>query len=58
MLQTELDRHVARITGESVTTIKQRGFSTLRPMPGEPDRRPLTVNWDDAQRNHNAVCTG
>ena len=50
MTQQELNRHVARITGESMATIKQRGFSTLRPVPSEPDRRPLTVEWDQADR--------
>jgi len=47
MTQTELDRHIARITGESVATIRQRGFTTLRPIPSEPDHRPLTVDWDE-----------
>jgi len=57
MTQSELDRQIAHVTGESVATIKQRGFSTLRPIPSEPDRRPMTVNWDDAQRNRNTVGT-
>jgi len=47
MTQQELNRHIARITGESMATIKQRGFHTLQPIPNEPDRRPLTVEWDD-----------
>ena len=55
MTQTELDRHIARITGESVATIRQRGFTTLRPIPSEPDRRPLTVEWDEIDSKRQAL---
>ena len=50
MIQAELDREVANVTGESVNEIKHRGFVPLRHVPFE--REPLVVDWDelDAQR--------
>ena len=37
MTQPEIDREVSRVTGESMGTIKRRGFSIL-PLPGDyPD---------------------
>ena len=52
MTQSELDQQVATITGESMATITQLGFSPLWPVPYERDREPLTVDWDavDQQR--------
>jgi hypothetical protein len=55
MTSHELNRAVARATGESVDTIAHRGFSPLVLEPAEddlPDRPPLVVDWDglDAQR--------
>jgi len=52
MTQTELNREVARVTGESCRMIAQLGFSPLWPKPYERDREPLTVDWDavDARR--------
>ena len=47
MHQTELNRAVARATGESVRTIAKMGFSTLTPMP--IDREPLVVDWDELE---------
>jgi hypothetical protein len=55
MTQSQLDRAVARATGESLRTIANRGFSivspgTLRHDP-EPDRsRPHVINWDRVDR--------
>jgi hypothetical protein len=48
MTQAELDREISRTTGESVTTIRNLGFSLVEP----PDSEPLTVDWDavDAER--------
>ena len=50
MTQSELNREVARSTGETVSTIKQRGFVSLRHIPFE--REPLVIDWDelDAKR--------
>ena len=52
MTQAELDRAVAVKTGESVHTISQRGFVPLTPIPveQEPDRAPLTVDWDEVDQ--------
>jgi hypothetical protein len=52
MTQAELDQEVAQATGESVDTIAAMGFVPLLDIPFEPDRAPLTVDWDqvDASR--------
>lgn len=51
MTQSELNRAVARATGESVSTICEMGFVPLTPIPFE--REPRTVDWDaaDARRS-------
>ena len=48
MTQAELDREVAGLTGESVRTIRKRGFSLME-VEYPP---PQIVDWDelDAQR--------
>ena len=53
MRQRELNRAVARATGETVSEIAHRGFVPLTELPYE--REGETVDWDerDAQRN---VC--
>ena len=50
MTQAELDKAIARITGESVRTISQLGFVELtrQPVECEPNRSPLVVDWDEA----------
>jgi len=50
MTQAELNRAVARATGESIREIARRGFVPLTPIPIE--REPLVVDWDqvDNQR--------
>ena len=45
MTQTELNRAVARATGESVSRIAGIGFVPLRPVAYE--REPLVIDWDD-----------
>jgi hypothetical protein len=42
MTQRELDRELAQMTGESMSTIRNIGFSLVEP----PEREPLTVDWD------------
>ena len=44
MTQAELNRAVARATGETVRTVAQMGFRPLTPVPAEPD--PPAVDWD------------
>jgi hypothetical protein len=55
MNQRELNREVARKTGETVSTIAALGFI---PLTGQPfEREPLTIDWDerDAERNVSLV---
>lgn len=55
MLQQELDRQIARATGESLGTIRRRGFSFVGPTPSvfypEADDLPSPqyVDWDDVE---------
>jgi len=48
MTQAELDREVSAAIGESLATVRRRGFSLVV----MPEREPLTVDWDtlDAER--------
>jgi hypothetical protein len=60
MTSHELNRAVARATGESVDTIIHRGFSPLVLEPEDDDlldRPPLIVDWDalDALRLRSAA---
>jgi hypothetical protein len=51
MNQRELNREIAKKTGETVSTIAALGFV---PLTGQPyEREPQTVDWDklDAERN-------
>jgi hypothetical protein len=50
MTQSELNRAIARVTGESPATIAHMGFVPLTSVPLE--REPLVVDWDelDSQR--------
>ena len=42
MTQAELDREVATSTGETLATVRRRGFSLMV----IPRRKPRTVDWD------------
>jgi hypothetical protein len=53
MTQSELNRQVARITGESVRTIAQFGFVPLTSVPFEHE--PLVVDWDDLDAERMAI---
>ena len=50
MSQSEIDRSVAEATGESVSTIRRRGFSLVTPLtlfdPDENLAQPQVVDWD------------
>lgn len=53
MTSRELNRAVARATGETVDTIARLGFSPLALEPAEddlPERPPLVVDWDALDR--------
>jgi len=52
MTQQQLDREVAAKMGESVDTIRRRGFSLVTPLRlFDPDAEemsdPQTVDWDE-----------
>ena len=51
MTQNELNRAVARATGESVSLISSMGFVPLSDTPHEHEREPQTVDWDKPQQN-------
>jgi len=51
MTQSELNREVARATGEDLTTIAQLGFVPLTNVPYERDREPLVVDWDTLEES-------
>jgi hypothetical protein len=44
MTQRDLNRAVARATGESVDTIEQMGFGPMDESAGDPE--PNTIDWD------------
>ncbi len=50
MNQQELDRAVARATGERVTRVRRRGFTLLR--SGVIEREPRIVDWDAVDEAH------
>ncbi len=49
MTQSDLNREIARATGESVMTIARMGFVPLTETPYEPELRH--IDWDDADRS-------
>jgi hypothetical protein len=49
MTQHELNRAIARATGESVTLISNMGFVPLTHAPQEYE--PQTVDWDEIQQS-------
>ncbi len=53
MTQRDLNRAVARATGESISTISHTGFVPLQQIPVE--REPLLVNWDRIDRRRLAA---
>ena len=47
MTQADLNRAVARATGETVEMVAQRGFSLLG--QDSKQREPTVIDWDDLQ---------
>jgi hypothetical protein len=45
MTRRQMERELAHATGESISTIRNRGFSIVEP----PDLEPLVVDWDTVQ---------
>ena len=55
MTQAEVDRAVARATGESVRTIQRLGFLIADPNseltdPDDEDLGPYVLDWDELER--------
>ncbi len=55
MTQNDLNRAVARQTGETVGLISQRGFGQLSPLSPEPDAEDLILDWDRVQATRNVA---
>ena len=53
MKQADLDRAVARVTGETVSTIKRLGFLLVDPAdsldPDSDEHGPHVIDWDELQ---------
>jgi len=54
MTQQDLERAVARSTGESLQTIRGRGFNVLTAKLAdiEPARRPHVIDWDALEQGN------
>ena len=50
MRQAEVDRAVARATGESIATVKRLGFLLAPAGSHEQEQAPHTIDWDELQR--------
>ena len=59
MTQAKLNRAVARATGESLGTIRRRGFSIGDPLDvdfdPEPYSPPAMIDWDDLDAHRLAI---
>ncbi len=56
MTQAELNREVAKATGETVTTIRQLGFSELT--PELEDDNVQVIDWDALQTRRHLLAAG
>lgn len=59
MSQSDLDRAVAKATGEELAEIRLRGFSSADPglvrFDPEPYDAPLVVDWDEVDEERNVA---
>lgn len=59
MSQNELDRAVARATGEDLAEIRRRGFSVADPgiveYDPEPYDAPQFLDWDEIEHDRNVA---
>ena len=53
MNQSQLDRAVARATGESLRTVNARGFGLVA--HDFKERQPLVNNWDESNSRRGTV---
>ena len=51
MTQAEMERELAEVTGESLGTIRRRGFQLVEP----PVVYPRIVDWDELHEDRVAV---
>ena len=51
MTQRQFEREVASATGESINTIRRRGFSLIEP----EYPKPLIVDWDEVDSQRTGV---
>ena len=63
MTQEEIDRAVARATGESVTTIRRLGFLIAEPGvrvvdPDSEEHGPYVIDWDLLDQPSQERCRG
>ena len=61
MTQKQLERLVAKATGEDISSIRRRGFSIAtfgRDLEPDPDQRPpQMVDWDELDRKRYELGT-
>ena len=50
MQTKQLEREVARVTGETIGEIRRRGFSLADPINTDFDPEPHFLDWDELQR--------
>ena len=55
MTQAELNREVAKATGETVATVAGMGFVPLTSIPYERDREPLYVDWEQLEESREVL---
>lgn len=55
MTQADINREVAKATGEDRRTIANMGFIQLTHGPVERDREPLIVDWDDVEAGRDVL---
>ena len=62
MKQADLDRAVARATGETVSTIKSLGFLLAEPDdcldPESEEHGPYVIDWDELEAQRHEEGTG
>ena len=51
MTQSDLERELVRITSESLSTIRHRGFCLFEP----PTLEPLMIDWDEVDAERTGV---
>ena len=58
MIQADLDRQIARRTGEELSTIRGMGFVPLTAVPIECEAQPSTVDWDELEAQRVGLFPG